>query len=610
MLKEPRKLLKIIKIVIWLLPIILFLWIFNKHFVLNGKLEIRYQVNKENKLIRNFASKEPDKLIGTKNNLTEKDKKDYFQLITTSPIYFDVKVPRPFQKATVTLKYQNPNNQPDIKLGIKQANGGFYQTDMAFSHPVLESLPEYWDKIQEGDLILWQKNKQYLEAEEAKQKEFEGKKQELDQWQTDELNKLDDKYKEILIDNNESDNTAIKDSANNNLAKSEEYNSKKELITEDYQKKLEQITQENKVAERPKPEFSTIAEFLVNLPQNNKVVQFNYDLSNYFKNPDYQKSSQTIEINSSLRGKHEIYTYIGQNEDLNFTFTIQDINRHQDEDVFKVSVYNNKNQKVKELSLTDDGENQASGKIYLERKLQILMEKIPVGIYHLLIKTTDDVFIKNIVTFQKLLMFKGNLYLTDNEEYGAILGDKELKPTTIFTNSSFIKTSTSHNQGLQKLKIKKETGEINYIKIKEKNVPNEFIGLSEITEITSPQNDVYLEGDGFFAFTEDQLFDLVTDLDKVTNIEDYDYIVANYFQAKQAGEWLTAEATITAPNLYFHQNEDLTASFILSLPGLPENQRVLKIKEVDIQFNKEPITINNFFPKLKNWLSCNLKKLK
>lgn len=605
------KIYKIIKIILWLLPFLVFIWILDKHFVLSGKLEIKYKVEKSSKLVKNFASKESDKLIGTKNKQGDKD---YFQLITKSPIYFDVKVPRAFQKATVTLKYQNPDSQPVIKLGIQQASNAFYYVDMAFAYPVLDNLPDYWDKIQEGNLILWEKNKKYFEEKKSKQEEFDKKKNELDKWQADELKKLDDEYIKYIKVNKENKNVNIED--NLDEIKKEEYEMKKQTILDNYQEKLDKITKENHVMERAEPEYSSIKDFLNNLPETKKIVQYNYNLANYLEIPYYQKNYKTIEIDKSLRGKHEIHTYIGKGEDLNFTFTVLDINRRNGADIFKVTVFNNKEEKVKEFSLPDDGEEKASNKVYPERTLQILMENIPHGIYHLIVDASDpteDLFINKIVTFQHLVMFKNYIFLAENEEYKSILGDKILVPTTLFTNSTNISASVPHEINFQELDIfynkKKE-----HLKIDVLKTPKTFSGLKGTTSITSPKNDVLVSGDGFLTFSENQLFDpnfgSVNQLDNITNVEDYDYIIANYLQAKQDGDWLEASSIVNTQNLYFHKDNNYTANFIFSLPGLFENKRILKIKEVDILFEKEPINFKNFFPKLKNWLNRTIKLLK
>lgn len=576
-----EKILKIIKIILWLIPVFVFILILNQHFVLNGKFKINYDIIKGSKLIRNFASKEPDKLIGTKNSTGHQD---YFQLITRSPVYFDVKVSRPFQKATVTLKYQNPDNQPSIKLGVKQGGGGFYNQDLAYYNSVLEKMPDYWSKLQEGDLYLWQKDQKYYQEKQDKQAIFDARKKKLDDWKTNELIKVEKKP-----------------------LNQEQREIQKQLVEEEYQKELNQITEENKVLDRAKQRYSNINEFLNNLPEKNKISQFNYDLAPYIEMPNYQKSSKTTEINRILRGKHEIYTYIGKGEDLNFTFTAQDINRQGGEDNFKISVLNNKNEKVKDFLLPDDGDTKSDGKVYPERALKILMENTPFGVYRLVMDTTDDVFIKKIVTFQHLFMFKSSVFLADSEEYKSILGDKKLEPTTLYTNSATISASTAHDDGFQKIEID-TSNRINYLNIDKIRTDSEISNLTGVSKIISPKNDVMIRGD-FFAFSQDQLFDLnftsLAQLDSINNTDDYNYIIAYYPKAKQEGDWLVASTTVTADHLYFNQN---TVNFIFDLPGLYENNRTLKIKELTIQFEKEPITLKNFWPKFSHWLKRNIKK--
>jgi len=584
-----EKFFKVVKVVLWLLPVLLFVWILNQNFVPGGKFEVKYDVTKDSKLLRNFASKEKDKIIGTKNKPGDND---YFQLITTTPVYFDVMVPRPFQKATVSLKYQNPDNQPVIKLGVKQANEAYYYEDMAFLHPVLENLPDYWDKNQEDDLVLWQKDQQYKDIIE-----------ELDNWQKEELEKLAEEYE---IKKNDLKNSAGEEISEKDLENEQGFEIKKKLVQEKYEEELEKITEENKAEKRPKPEFATIQEFWDNFPEIDKVLEYNYNLSPYVEMVNYQKSHETIEINKSLRGKHEIYTYVGGGEDLNFVFTVQDINRHTGEDVFRVAVFNSRGEKIKEVLLPDDGEDKATGKVYPKRTLPVLLENIPHGIYRLVIDIHDDIFIKEIVTFQHLVMFKGNVYLTDNEEYRDILGDKKLMSTILYTDSTSVKVRTSHEGSLQTLRVGWENLEID-----ELHTLKQIDNLEGITRLVSPRNDVYIEGNGFFAFTENQLFNpnfgSLNKLDTIKDVEKYDYVFAKYPQAEEEGDWLVAKATVITPQLYIHKNNDYSINFMFNLPGLPEDKRVLKIKEVNIVFEKEPITINNFFEKLKGWINRYIK---
>ncbi len=586
--KGTTKTLKAIKAVIWLSPVILFIWLVNNYFVPGGTLEIKYQAGDTSNIVKNFASKEIDRIIGSKN---VPGSRASFQMITTTPLYFDVKVPRPFQKATVRLKYQNPYNQPEIKLGIRSASGAYHYEDLAFAHPSLENLPEYWHKIQEGDLILWQKDKLYKEEKLSKQEEFNSSKTELDDWRAAEEEKIEEKY---LIGDPE-------------LAKAQISEMEKEIdqITQKYQEDSAVLNEKNIVAREIEYPFASIEDFWANLPDPEKILEYNYNLSAHEKVKDYQKSTSLIELTKSLRGRHSIYTYIGEDEDLNFTFTVQDINRHEGQDVYKIVVYDKFGEIIKEYVIPDDGVVAASGQVLAERTISVLLEDIPFGTYRLAIDTNDDVFTKKIVTFQHLVMFKGGVYLTDNEEYQDILGDKELTPTTLYTNSSVIKVRTSHDDGFQTLTVGNRQ-----LKIDEKHVLKEVEELEGVSRIVVPKNDVYISGNGYFAFSEEQLFNRyyasVNDLERTKNVDDYDYIFAEYPQATEEGEWLVAETSVTVPDLYFQKDKDILANFIIDLPGLPESNRMIKVKGLEITFEKEKITMGNVFTKLKDWLSRNL----
>ncbi|MDD5039777.1 MAG: hypothetical protein PHY34_01375 [Patescibacteria group bacterium] len=586
------KILIFFKIIIWCLPVILIIYILTQYFVPSGLLEIHYHVEKESKVVKNFAQKESDRIIGTEN---KSGNKDYFQLITTSPVYFNVIVPRPFSKAEVSLVYQNPDNQPKIQLGVKQPNSAYSYVDMAFWQPILENLPEYWSKIEENNIILWQKDNEYKTEKLSRDLIFSQKKNELDIWKEEELNSLDEKYKSNRIIQNQ------------NISSS--YDSEKQVILTKYNNELKTITGEAKIQREVKGQFSHIQDFLDHLPELTGVVQYNYNLSAFLEMPGYKKSTKPIIIDKSIRGSHEIYTYIGKDEDLNFIFTIQDINRHVGEDPFHVQVFNSSNKKISDVIAPDDGETEATGKVYPQRRHQLLLDNLPMGVYRLVIDLTDDdVFIKQIETTQNLIMFKKNIYPTDNPEYSEILGEKQLTPTTIYTNSNKIKIKTSHEKGIQTLRVGSEKVFIDQV-----HVPQEINLSPGMTTIYSPRNDIIISGDGYFAFSPDQFFNpdffVTEDLMKVNDIDNFNFIIADYLHAQSNDGWLTAKATIEVPDLYYSQKNGQTmASFIFSLPGLPENNRMLKIKEVDIRFQKPPVTINSFLQKVKSYISNMINK--
>ena len=565
-----ERLMAAIRIIIWLLPFGLFIYLLNNYFVPSGHETVVYDVQEGSPLVRNFASKEPIKLIGTKNI---PGASDYFQQITASPLYFDVKVPRPFRQATVTVQYQNPQGQPVIQLGVQQANQAYVFKPLADMSTTLESLPVYWKVIRDGDLYLWQKDITYFNALKAQQQNLRSQKKELDAWKAGEL------------------------AAPNGLDRQQEINAQ-------YQDKLKTITTENTattIDTTGSVAFSSVQDFLDNVPQNNEVLQYQYEMNRHFQIPGYKQSTSVTEISTSMRGQQEIYTYLGDREDLQFALTIQDINRHADADPVNITVYDPDGNTVREIVVPDDGEALASGRVLPERIVDITAENSQPGRYRLVISTNDDMFIKKISTMQHLLMFIGHVYLADNQEYQSVLGAGQFSPTTLYATGSVIRASTSHEKNLQTLSVGSHNLTLDAVLTAE-----EINGLYGITTIESPKNDVYIEGNGFFAFKQSQLFDLsqtiVPSLDSIRNVDDYNYIIATYRPAKTEGDWLVASATVEAPQLYFDKGNDLLAHFILNMPGLHETGKTLQVKEITIQFQKDPITVTSIFNKIKSWI--------
>ncbi|GEM_PF-3327721 len=580
--------LKTIKAIIWLLPVFLLLWLANQYLLPLGKMKVVYDVTDPSPLVRNFASKELDRLIGTKN---QKGNTDYFQLILQNPLYFDVVVPRTFQSAKVTLKYQNPDNQPVIQAGLQQANKVYYNQDLVLSNDLLNSLAIYWQKIEEGNIILWQKNTDFYQKHQAAVTNLEQKKKELSKWKDRELQKIND------------ERCAMNLSTIFNKSKQAELVNKEKSINFEYEEKINNLYKNLPDAESmSNPKFSSIADFLGSLNSLNKnsIVSYNYNLLPFFKIANYSPANTPTNISKTLRGKHEIYTYLGPQEILTFQITVQDINDNEGPDPVIVSLYNSDSKKIQEIRLEDDGQTDASGVVEPERTLQLKAEPNLEGVYSILIDVSDDIFIKNITTNLRYLSFKGRVYLADNLVYRDVLAGKDVKSTVLYTNSTSISAQTTHQANLQTIKVNNQN-----LTLKKIKTPVSLSGLKDISTLNIPLNDVNIQGNDFFSFDESQLFNPNNpDLAVVSkkNVDDFDFIIANYPQAKSDGDWLVATTTFDSNHMYFDRGQDLIAHFIINLPGLPENHRTLKVKSITVEFTRPPTDLSFIINKIKSYL--------
>ncbi|MBI4415156.1 MAG: hypothetical protein HY566_02865 [Candidatus Kerfeldbacteria bacterium] len=557
-------------IVIWLMPVVLLGWLVYAFFVPLGTYTVMYEVGKENPQITNFASKETENIfVYPKNNA----KNGVSQLITKSPLYFDVETPRPFQKAAVIVRYQNPEYQPVMQLGVQQSNESYAFTDLAHEHPVLESLPDEWEKLEKGDLVLWQKNNDYLKARAP-----------LDARKRRQADALERELKQRSVN--------LEKQLESGVLDEEPYRSEIGKIDRERKTRLAEIDRENTLVERPSAPFSSVDDFLTNQPSPSVTLQYNYNLIQHAKIHDYVPSTTPLVLKHVLRGSHEIYTYLGEGEALSFALTIRSINRHPGKDRATARVFN-LDQQVMEVRTDEMGSRNADGIPSPETKMLLNNAALPAGVYRIVLTMHDDLFLTRLETGQRLLMFRNGIYLTNNKEYASVLGNGPWSPTTLLTTSHAVSASTSHVNSLQTLSVGQHQLKLTEL-LEEKTTPR----LKGVSTIVSPANDVRLSGDGYFAFSAEQLFALPDGYDTFTAESDlrrYDYIFARYPQPKREGKWRVAQATVDTPPLYF---KDSRVRFILTFPGMPEAGRAVRIQSIRINLSKPPLRLSEIFPRI------------
>lgn len=566
-----------IKIAFWILPLGLLGWLVNELYVPFGRMTAVYDVVHTARRIVNFASKEPTTLIGY---LHDRDTEGAFQLITASPVYFRVLARRPFESARVTLEYQNPDAQPELSVGVRQRNGAYTSSLLVANQQLINQIPRYWKRIDAGSMVLFQRDRdleQLMDQSLALQrKEIEHLKQD----QAAELRKLRARW------------------TNGELTE-DAYNEQRLNLERQLDQRLAETEQRYAVPEEPKGAYASVEAFLAGPPDPSRIVQYNYELSSRFRLPGYSAQEGGASIAKAIRGKHELLTYI-RDETLDFTFTVRDINRHDGADPFRVRV-RGPSGVVTEKELPDDGIDTASGEVEPERRLNVRVPNLPEGVYRLNLETNDDVFVSRIDSAQHLLVFRKSLYLADHAEYRSVLGDRDFGTSTIVMDGTKLDAYTSHAAGRQILRVGQR-----FLDLADVGRSVGLSNLTGLTQITVPQNDVKLDSDGYFAFSEAQYFDPhfsnITELTEVSNLDGFDYLIADYPQPVQQGAWLQAVTTLKATDLYFNPRKS-GYEFGIFLPRLGEEHRTLRIRSVKIEFSRPPITLKRIVDKIDRVIS-------
>jgi hypothetical protein len=141
---------RILHYCIWLLPLLLFIFLFSRFFVFSGELSFVYDMKKESP----YVSLVPTQRISEPKAIES----GFTRTVLSEPLYLDVRTPRPFERAYVTMRYRN-HSQHTIELAgvVNRGKGHFV------FHPVesirLENLE--WPKVSENGITLWQREKRY-----------------------------------------------------------------------------------------------------------------------------------------------------------------------------------------------------------------------------------------------------------------------------------------------------------------------------------------------------------------------------------------------------------------------------------------------------------------
>lgn len=140
-----------------MIPLSIFFWLIYKDLVVSGRLNASYDFENRSPFITVLR---PQSRVS--DIMTTKDG-DYFQNIKQEPIYFDVRLPRKFQKAEVKIKYKN-FDQTIFEIGAMTDRERWNFDLKPIENKAINFLLQdkfHWSHIEEGDTLLFQKNKKY-----------------------------------------------------------------------------------------------------------------------------------------------------------------------------------------------------------------------------------------------------------------------------------------------------------------------------------------------------------------------------------------------------------------------------------------------------------------
>jgi len=291
----------------------------------------------------------------------------------------------------------------------------------------------------------------------------------------------------------------------------------------------------------------------------NYSPKYNYQIANY-------RPGDPLILDTPLRGAHQFYVYL-DNEPLRLDFSFVDLN--QDAKPAPISIILSSGDKViTSKNVPDSNLRPGSGKTE-EKEVTIGPEKLATGVYKVEVKITDDMVIKKITSSVNRLSFINKIW--------PVSSDGNL---TLYTDSSHLQVKALNPASLQTISFAGHNFPLTEA-YRQFDFNIDTPGINK--EIKLPKDNVVLESNGVFAWSQSSLFDpALSKVDRYFSVQTpVKYIVADYQAPSENEGYKTATVELNLKDAY---RENGKYSFMISVPGLKtedgtaDNLEIYKIK--------------------------------
>jgi hypothetical protein len=328
---------------------------------------------------------------------------------------------------------------------------------------------------------------------------------------------------------------------------------------------------------------SSLDEFLASDVSRDKTAVYNVNINDLNIDSFNLDQEQTADIrpyiiDQDLIGHHQFYMY-HPGDALKLTVKVQDLNLNKDLDKVELIIFY-KDQVIAKESLTSIVSLE-SKEVSEIRDLKIALADLRRGLYKVQIKASDDIVIREIDVSSNRLVFINKLHL-----------GKTNNNLNIYTDSQDLKVVTTKAASLQTIVFAgssfeiKDTYKQHYLKT-DTNLNNNW------QTINIQKGEIELANANMFSFDKEFAFNPeMMNLDDVSDLNNIDYIIANYKAVKKEGEWNIATTSFDLSSAY---SEDNKYSFLFSLPNFSYKQdSTLVIDSIEISLKGK-----NIWQKLK-----------
>ncbi len=295
-------------------------------------------------------------------------------------------------------------------------------------------------------------------------------------------------------------------------------------------------------------------------------------------------------VEVSLRGAHDFYLVPAGGE-IDMTLELQDANRKEGRTVAVFRVFRGEEEIQRKVLETNARRDTRMGTVFEHR---IHVRDAEAGVYRIRMQADDDVFIRGIETSSKRWVIGPRLNFGDVVGYAT-----STFAGTAWTDSQHLVAETFHQEGLQTVTLGSDAVDVERT--------HEGFRLdreqrdASVRQLSAPNGDIRIVGDGWFALTPDAFF--VPQPLRVTDGTRLAYegivgVVTPYVRPEDLGDgWYRAQFSFPLEG-----TED-SVRLVLSAPGILSRAGAVDLRKITARYVRPKLTF-------LEWRAALLQELK
>ena len=328
------------------------------------------------------------------------------------------------------------------------------------------------------------------------------------------------------------------------------------------------------------PHYSSLSDFQADLAKrslvgcqqglDNCLAVYNYDLPFDYQISNYQ-SRDPLEIKQLLQGPHQFYIYHAPGT-LNLEVDFSRETAKSQLRPLELILFSAGTELAREtISEAEFLATESRGEV---NKIRLSVPNLPLGVYKVALKISDETLIKRIYVTDSKLAFSGRLWLAKTDQEA---------PLELFTDSNNLQVKVMAADSLQRIIFGEEELFLNSVYRQEEQT----IATTGLNRIFLERSGLILANNGVFAFTKESLFNPeLKKVDRYFSIPSAPpYIIAKYQKPEEEERVKTAELSF---NLQGAQRDQGRYRFMISVPGLrveDPGQGGVEIQSVELKFS-------------------------